>query len=96
MLDLLGIAASGRRTDLSRIIHDHAAEQFGGASLACRLIFDGRSVSPTGAALAGATTIHSVEPHDGLKPTKAMSAVACCHLCWQSQTRPNWLTGRIF
>ncbi len=70
LLDLLGIAASGRRTDLSRIIHDHAAEQFGSASLGCRLIFDARSVSPTGAALAGGMTIDSVDAHDGLKPTK--------------------------
>ncbi len=49
--DLIGVAASGTGTELSRIIRNHAAENFAaGPSRSARLLFDGRTVSPAGAA----------------------------------------------
>ncbi|MCC0015378.1 MAG: MmgE/PrpD family protein [Rhodobiaceae bacterium] len=71
LLDLCGTAASGTRTALSRIVRDHAATHFGaGGSPAARLIFDGRTVSPPGAALAAGMTIDAVDAHDGHRLTK--------------------------
>ncbi len=68
LLDLIGVAAGGRRTHLSHVIHDHAARHFGGHG--AQLLFDGRMVSPSGAALAGGMTIDSLDAHDGHKLTK--------------------------
>jgi 2-methylcitrate dehydratase PrpD len=74
LLDLIGVAASGRATLLSRIIHDHAVKMFGGDS--ARLIFDGRRASPAGAALAGGMTIDAIDAHDGMRRTKGHIGVA--------------------
>lgn len=64
--DMIGVAAAGTATELSRIIRDHAVENFAaGPSRSARLMFDGRAVSPPGAALANAMTIDSVDAHDG-------------------------------
>ena len=68
LLDLLGVAASGTQTQLSRIIRKHAVEEFGGNS--ARLLFDGRTCSASGAALANGMTIDSIDAHDGFKPVK--------------------------
>ncbi|NOX29638.1 MAG: MmgE/PrpD family protein, partial [Actinobacteria bacterium] len=59
LLDLLGVAAAGRATAMSNLMHDHAATHFAAgtrndAILGAPMIFDGRVVSPAGAALAGA------------------------------------------
>ncbi len=70
LLDLIGVAAASLSTDLSRIIRDHAAEQFGAGGRAASIMFDGRIVSPAGAALAGGMAIDSIDAHDGHKPTK--------------------------
>ncbi|MEE9333091.1 MAG: MmgE/PrpD family protein [Granulosicoccaceae bacterium] len=72
LLDLLGVAASGTRTHLSRIISDHAAQHFaaGDSGRGARLLFDGRSCSPAGASLSNGMTIDSIDAHDGHKPTK--------------------------
>ncbi|MFV2038947.1 MAG: MmgE/PrpD family protein [Acidimicrobiales bacterium] len=70
LLDIVGVAAAGSTTELSRIIGDHAAAQFGAGRAGASLWFDGRVVSPAGAALAGAMTIDSVDAHDGHKLTK--------------------------
>ncbi|RJL10721.1 MmgE/PrpD family protein [Paracoccus siganidrum] len=70
LLDLLGVAAGGSRTALSRIIRDHAAAQFGAGSRAAPMLMDGRQVSPAGAALAGGMTIDALDGHDGHKLTK--------------------------
>lgn len=70
LLDLLGVAAGGSRTALSRIIRDHAAAQFGAGSRAAPMLMDGRHVSPAGAALAGGMTIDALDGHDGHKLTK--------------------------
>lgn len=70
LLDLIGVAAASLSTDLSRIIRDHAADQFGAGGRKASIIFDGRVVSPAGAALAGGMSIDSIDAHDGHKPTK--------------------------
>ncbi len=77
LLDLCGVAAAGSGTALSRIIRDHAASQFGAsAGSAADLIFDGRAVSPAGAALAGGMTIDSVDAHDGYPDAKGHAGAA--------------------
>lgn len=70
LLDLIGVAAGGTQTDLSRIIRNHAARQFGSGDRSARMLFDGRAVSPAGAALAGGMTIDALDAHDGHKLTK--------------------------
>ncbi len=70
LLDLIGVAAGGSRTDLSRIVRDHAARHFAAGDRPARMLFDGRPVSPAGAALAGGMTIDSLDGHDGHKLTK--------------------------
>lgn len=68
LTDTLGVAVAASETSLSRIIRDHAAEQFGGK--AARLWQDGRFVSAAGAALANGMTIDALDAHDGHKLTK--------------------------
>lgn len=70
LLDLIGVAAGGSEFDLSRIIRDHAKDQFGAGQYGARMLFDGRRVSPAGAALAGGMTIDALDGHDGHKLTK--------------------------
>ncbi|MFP1644549.1 MmgE/PrpD family protein [Pontitalea aquivivens] len=70
LLDLLGVAAGGSETALSRISRNHAANHFGKGGRAARMVFDGRAVSPVGAALAGGMTIDALDAHDGHKLTK--------------------------
>lgn len=72
LLDLLGVAAVGTTTKLSKIICEHATLCFGAGegSRGSRILFDGRKCSAPGAALAGGMTIDSVDAHDGHKPTK--------------------------
>jgi len=77
LLDLAGVAASGTRTDLSRIIRDHAVRHFGaGEGPGARILFDGRRASAPGAALAGGMTIDSMDAHDGHRLTKGHVGVA--------------------
>lgn len=74
LLDLLGVAAAGRTTELSTTIHDHAVRHFGsGTGGTATLLFDGREVSPVGAALGTGMTIDSIDAHDGHKLTKGHS-----------------------
>lgn len=76
LLDLIGVAASGRRTELSRIVHRYVANQMGAGAVGARLLFDGRRVSPTGVAYAGASTIDAFDAHDGHRLTKGHAGVA--------------------
>lgn len=78
LLDLVGTAAAGLTTDLSRIIRNHAVRAFGAGAGApsARLLFDGRSASPLGAALAGGMTIDSFDAHDGHVLTKGHAGCA--------------------
>ena len=68
LIDTLGVAVAGSQTQLSKIIHNHAARQFGGSNAI--LWQDGRFVSTAGAALANGMTIDSLDAHDGQKLTK--------------------------
>lgn len=70
LLDLIGVAAGGRQTPLSGLICNHAAGHFGAGHHSARMLFDGRRVSPAGAALAGGMTIDALDGHDGHKLTK--------------------------
>ncbi|MBI3506599.1 MAG: MmgE/PrpD family protein [Proteobacteria bacterium] len=76
LLDLVGVAASGRSTDLSRIVHGFALRQMATSGRGARLIFDGRRASAAGAAYAGASTIDSFDAHDGHPLTKGHAGVA--------------------
>ena len=67
LLDLIGVAAGGAGTRLSRIIRDHAAAEFGGT---LPMLFDGRGASASGVALAAGMTIDSLDGHDGFNPSK--------------------------
>ena len=53
VLDLIGVGISGTTTKLSKLICEHAFETFGSNKYKTKLLFDGRIVSPVGAALAG-------------------------------------------
>ncbi len=74
LLDTLGAALGGRRTELSRIVHDFAATAYGGAG--ARLWLDGRTVSPPGAALANGMTVDALDIHDGYLPVKGHAGAA--------------------
>lgn len=87
LLDLCGVAAAGSGTELSRIIRNHAACHFGAGDVGtdhsgtgngpvALMLFDGRRVSPAGAALAGGMTIDSVDAHDGYPAAKGHAGAA--------------------
>lgn len=76
LIDLLGVATGGIGTRLSRIIRDHAADQFAPGSNPARMLFDGRAASPAGAALAGGMTIDAYDAHDGHRLTKGHAGCA--------------------
>ena len=78
LLDLAGTGAAGATTRLSHIVRDHTLHQFGAGPGApgARLLFDGRTASPVGAALAGGMTIDSVDAHDGHVLTKGHAGAA--------------------
>ena len=67
ILDLIGIGAGGAGTRLSAIIREHAAQEFGGT---IPMLFDGRTASAQGAALAAGMTIDSLDGHDGFNMAK--------------------------
>jgi 2-methylcitrate dehydratase PrpD len=67
LLDLIGVAAGGTQTRLSSIINSHATEEFGGTH---PMLFDARTSSIGGAALAAGMTIDSLDGHDGFNPAK--------------------------
>ena len=76
LVDLLGVAAGGIGTRLSRIIRDHAADQFAAGPTPARMLLDGRAVSPAGAVLAGGMTIDAYDAHDGHRLTKGHAGCA--------------------
>ncbi|WP_299350034.1 MmgE/PrpD family protein [uncultured Shimia sp.] len=67
LLDLIGIAAAGIKTRSSANTRELAHEEFGGP---IPMLFDGRSASASGAALAAGITIDSIDGHDGFNPAK--------------------------
>ncbi len=76
LIDLIGVAASARQTELSRIVHGFAAQQMAAPTGGARLLFDGRRASRSGAAYAGASTIDALDAHDGHRLTKGHAGVA--------------------
>ena len=77
-LDTIGVAAAGSLTanaDLARRCADmlmHAGPSAGTA----RMLLDGRRVSAIGAAFAGATTVDSIDAHDGSSPCRGHAGSA--------------------
>ena len=72
LLDTIGVGAVGSATEMSAITRRFAREHMpaGLNGPGARLLFDGRVVSPMGAAMAGAFTIDSVDAHDGYSAVK--------------------------
>ncbi len=76
-LDTMGVAAVGSTTQLSEISRKGARAMFGVTEAGpARMLMDGRTVSPAGAAMAGAFTIDSVDAHDGTSPCKGHAGSA--------------------
>lgn len=76
LLDTIGTAAAGATLPVSKIARDHAAGHMGSVTHGVRMLFDGRAVSPAGAAFAGATTIDAFDAHDGHVLTKGHIGVS--------------------
>ena len=70
LLDLCGVLASGRSTELSHLIREHVCEHFAAGGKSASILLDGRPASPAGAALANGMTIDAIDAHDGFKPAK--------------------------
>lgn len=96
VLDLLGVAAAGRTTALSGIVHDFTRRHMAAGDRGARLLFDGRSVSPAGASLAGASTIDSFDAHDGHRLTKGHAGVAILPALLAYVDHGMPVTGREF
>jgi 2-methylcitrate dehydratase PrpD len=76
LLDLIGVAAAGTGTSLSKILRDHASRHAGGSRQTSGLLFDGRRVGAAHAALANAGTIDAMDGHDGHRLAKGHAGVA--------------------
>ena len=72
LLDTIGVGAVGSTTKMSTITRQFASGHMpaGLNGPGARLLFDGRVVSPMGAAMAGAFTIDSIDAHDGYSAVK--------------------------
>lgn len=91
LLDTLGVAAAARGLEAARIARGFAAAAFaaGPGAPAARMLFDGRPVSPAGAAFAGAAQIDNLDAHDGYNPTKGhLGVVVVPALLSFAQTQP--------
>ncbi|WP_158964136.1 MmgE/PrpD family protein [Chachezhania sediminis] len=88
LLDLIGVAAGGLGTDMSRIARDHAAAVFGGTR---PILFDGRTASAPGVALAAGITIDALDAHDGYNPSKGH--IGCPLISGILAIAPDGLSG---
>ncbi len=72
LLDTIGVAAIGSTTRMCGIVREFARTHMpaGENGPAARLLFSGLTVSPMGAAMAGAFTVDSVDAHDGYSKVK--------------------------
>lgn len=72
LLDTLGVAALGSTTRMGRIVREFATGHMpaGSNGPAARLLFSGQTVSPMGAAMAGAFAVDSIDAHDGYSKAK--------------------------
>ncbi len=100
-LDTMGVAAIGSTTELSDLARKGALAVFGtGTAGGARMLMDGRSLSPAGAAMAGAFTVDSIDAHDGTTPNKghAGSAIFPALLAVADTMRTNGtlVTGKDF
>ncbi len=91
LLDLIAVAAAAQTTRVSQIIADHAATQFAGSH---PMLFDPRTASPTGVALAAGMRIDSLDGHDGFNPAKGH--IGCPLLPALLALAPESLTGSEF
>jgi 2-methylcitrate dehydratase PrpD len=76
--DILGVGAVGSTTEISSITRKIADRLWRSSPEigAARMIFDGRPVSPAGAAFGGAFTIDSIDGHDSSSPCKGHAGSA--------------------
>lgn len=76
--DILGVAVVGSTTEISTITKKIADRLWRSSPDigAARMLFDGRPVSPAGAAFAGAFTIDAIDGHDGSSPCKGHAGSA--------------------
>jgi len=100
-LDTMGVAAIGSTTELSDLARKGALAVFGtGNAGGARILMDGRTLSPAGAAMAGAFMVDSIDAHDGTSPNKghAGSAIFPALLAVADAMRANGtpITGRDF
>lgn len=72
LLDTIGVAAIGSTTRIGSIVREYVLQHMpaGTDAPAARLLFSGLTVSPMGAAMAGAFTIDSIDAHDGYSKVK--------------------------
>jgi len=78
LLDTLGVGAVGSRTQIAQIVRTLAQQQFaaGEDSPCAHILFNNAVVSPTGAAMAGAFSIDSIDAHDGNSAVKGHAGSA--------------------
>ena len=76
LLDTLGVGIAAGALPAAGIAYEMAAAQFGAGEPPATLAFDGRRVSPAGAAWALATRIDNLDAHDGYQPAKGHAGAA--------------------
>ncbi len=64
-LDIIGVIAGARNNETTDSIRNYAADHYPASRLSSRLLFDGRSVHPMGAAWAGGFSADSLDAHEG-------------------------------
>jgi 2-methylcitrate dehydratase PrpD len=94
LLDTLGVAAAAKDLEAGRIARGLAVRSFaaGPGAGSVRMMFDGRFVSPAGAAFAAAAQIDNLDAHDGYNPTKGHIGVVVIPALFvyaQLQARPT-------
>ncbi|MCZ2721945.1 MmgE/PrpD family protein [Marinomonas sp. 15G1-11] len=65
LLDIVGILAGAKDNQTTQNIRHYAASNYPPNALSSRLLFDGRSVHPMGAAWAGGFSADSLDAHEG-------------------------------
>jgi len=75
--DTIGVAAVASTTEMAQIGVRSARAMFGtGTAGGARILMNGATVSPAGAAMAGACTIDAVDAHDSTSPAKGHAGSA--------------------
>lgn len=95
LLDTTGVAASASGMEAGRIAREMAASMFVGTpENQVPMLFDGKLVSPAGAAFAAATQIDNLDAHDGYNPTKGHIGCAVVPALYAFAHRRPDLSGR--